>query len=143
MSTILNANVNDRDTVKAVYPLSAYEADVNENSIARATVRHGVRIETAPDATGAFRVARASQSVAATSETGPDETEPDFLCPHMGREYGRFALRGGQRGAVEEKQDIFQDHTADEYELFIDKVIEAARRTELLSPLHRHRMPRG
>jgi hypothetical protein len=35
------------------------------------------------------------------------EQEALFICPYMGRAYGSFAMRGGEMGAVEEKQDIF------------------------------------
>lgn len=117
-----NATLNDRASLEAIYPYSAFEADAGSNSMGNASSRHGVRIETVPDDAGAFRLARAVMAL----EPAHASAGTAFLCPYMGRAYGFFSLRGGEKGAVEEKRDILQSD-ADEYAVFIDAIIETAR----------------
>ncbi len=127
-----NADLNDRATVERIYPFDAFEADAGANSMGKAAVRHGLRIETVPDASGAFRVARATHAPA-DFETLKAH---GFLCPYMGRAYGFFRLAGGMRGAVTEERDIF-DPLRDEYEAFIDTVLQAAREAGREEPARR------
>ncbi|MYZ47515.1 hypothetical protein [Propylenella binzhouense] len=117
-----NADVNDRGSIERLYPYAAFEADAGANSMAKAETRHGIRIETVPDASGAFRIARASHAPADFEEMKAH----GFVCPYMGRAYGFFRLSGGMRGAVTEERDIF-DPLRDEYEGFIDTIIGTAR----------------
>jgi hypothetical protein len=117
-----NANINDGRSVEFLYSLSAFETDAGANSSADATMRRGVRIESVPDPSGAFRVVRATASL----EELPRGTHT-FLCPYMGKRYGEFALAGGSRGRVEERRDIFESDV-DEYQAFIARVVEAARK---------------
>ena len=57
------ANVNDRHSIMAVYPLESFEMDADQNSVATAISRHGLLIETAPDRDGSFHVARVTKSI--------------------------------------------------------------------------------
>jgi hypothetical protein len=116
-----NANLNERTSVERLYPLSAFDQDAGENSSATSPQRRGVRIESVPDAAGAFRMVRSSQAL-----TGPDTPGTAFVCPYMGRAYGLFMIKGGGRGAVEERGDIFADHL-DEYTAFLDTLVQTAR----------------
>lgn len=131
----MSANVNDRHSIMAIYPLERYEIDAAENSMARETTRHGLRIETAPDHDGSFRLVRVTKSIGEAPE-GPNAL---FICPYMGRAYGCFAMLGGKKGAVEEKLNIFDPHL-EEYDAFIDAVIAAAKGFTPLGPPHHGRL---
>ena len=56
----------------------------------------------------------------------PDTPGTAFVCPYMGRSYGLFVLKGGGRGALEERGDIFADHL-DEYAAFLNLVVDKAK----------------
>jgi hypothetical protein len=120
---IPNANLNERTSVELVYSLSAFDQDAGENSSGSSPRRCGVRVESVPDAAGAFRMVRTSQALTGSTDT-PGTA---FVCPYMGRAYGLFMSRGGARGAVEERGDIFADHH-DEYTAFLDTIVLTARR---------------
>jgi hypothetical protein len=132
---IPNANVNDRTTIERMYPLSAFDQDAGENSAGSSTRRCGVRLETVPDADGAFRIVRAAQALTGSADTAGTA----FLCPYMGRAYGMFAIEGGSRGAVEERSDIFAGHL-DEYAAFLETIVETARRMSPAPSVDRSRL---
>ncbi len=125
----MHVDAKDRQAIMAIYPFEIFEADAAENSEADATIRHGLLIEGAPEGDGPLRVTRATKSIGEPPE-GPDAL---FLCPYMGRSYGFFALRGGEMGAVEEKQNIFDPHP-EEYDAFINTVMAVARDFEPMPP---------
>jgi hypothetical protein len=119
---IPNANLNERISIERLYPLSAFDQDAGENSSGSSPRRCGVRVESVPDAAGAFRMVRTSQALTGSTDT-PGTA---FVCPYMGRAYGLFMIKGGARGAVEERGDIFADHI-DEYTAFLDTLVLTAR----------------
>lgn len=120
---IPNANINERTSIERVYPLSAFDEDAGENSSGSSPRRCGVKLETVPDAAGAFRMVRGAQAL-----TGADDAPGTaFVCPYMGRAYGLFMIEGGGRGAVEEHGNIFAGHL-DEYAAFLETIIETARK---------------
>ena len=117
----MNANVNHRHSIMAIYPLECFEMDAAQNSMARETTRHGLRIETAPDHDGSFRLVRVTKSIGEAPE-GPHTL---FICPYMGRSYECFPMLGGTE-AEESKLNIL-DLEFREYDAFIDAVIGAAQ----------------
>lgn len=118
----MNANVNHRHSIMAIYPLECFEMDAAQNSMARETARHGLRIETAPDHDGSFRLVRVTKSIGEAPK-GPHTL---FICPYMGRSYECFAMLGGTEGAEEKNLNI-SDLELHEYDAFIDAVIGAAQ----------------
>ena len=125
----MHADLKDRHSIMAIYPFELFEADAAQNSTAAATTRHGLLIEAAPEGVGSLRVMRWTKSIGEVPE-GPEAL---FICPYMGRAYGFFAMRGGEMGAVEEKEDIFDLHP-EEYDAFINTVMAAARDFRPMAP---------
>ena len=117
----MNANVNHRHSVMAIYPFERFEIDAAQNSMARETARHGLLIETAPDRDGSFHLVRITKSISGVPE-GPHAL---FICPFMGRAYECFTMVG-ETGAEESKLNIL-DLELREYDAFIDAVIGAAQ----------------
>ena len=137
----MHAELKDRHSIMAIYPFELFEAEAAQNSTAAATTRHGLLVEGAPEGVGPLRVRRATKWVGDPAE----EQEAFFICPYMGRAYGFFAMRGGEMGAVEEKQDIFDLHP-EEYDAFINTVMAAARDFRPIPPpyhgrLSAHKLP--
>jgi hypothetical protein len=117
----MNANVNHRHSIMAIYPLECFEIDAAQNSMARETTRHGLQIETAPDHDGSFHLRRITKSISGVPE-GPHAL---FICPFMGRSYECFAMLGRTEGAEDNKLNI-SNLELHEYDAFIDAVIGAA-----------------
>jgi hypothetical protein len=69
------ANIHHRQSLERVYPPDAFASDAAQNGPATSAVVLGVRILSAPDATGEFEFERASQQV---GEAAP----PTFLAPY-------------------------------------------------------------
>jgi hypothetical protein len=127
--------LKDRHSIIGIYPFELFESDAAQNSTAAATTRNGLLIEAEPCSAGSIRVIRATKSIGDPSE-GPNAL---FTCPYMGRAYGCFAMIGGDKGAVEEKLDIFDPHL-EEYDAFIDAVMAAAKGFTPLGPPHHGRL---
>jgi hypothetical protein len=79
----MSANVKDRHSIIASYPFEQFESDGNQNSIATATTRHGLLVESAPDRDGSFRLRRVTKSIG----DGHEGPEALFICPYLGRAY--------------------------------------------------------
>jgi hypothetical protein len=118
----MHVDLKDRHSIMAIYPFEVFEADAAQNSAAASTTRHGLLIEGPPEGVGSLRVMRWTKSIGDPTK----EQETVFICPYMGRAYGCFAMRSGEMGAVEEKQDIFDPHP-EEYDAFINTVMAAAK----------------
>lgn len=120
-----NANVNDRATVEAAYPREAFDQDVGRNSEPKAIAFHGVRIDSEPDASGAFSLVRASRHVGEEEQ----RIHSVFLAPT--RSYGRSLEQGatpyGEDGEQGDGVATEVRDSAAVYRAFIDQVIEAAR----------------
>ncbi|HZK88602.1 MAG TPA: hypothetical protein VFC56_00495 [Stellaceae bacterium] len=67
-------NVNDRNSLERVYPREAFAGDAVQNDKVPNELRHGVRIDSAPDESGCFVMERA------TRHAGEPPT-PNFLVP--------------------------------------------------------------
>jgi hypothetical protein len=126
------ANIFDRASIEAVYPRDLFESDAATNSAARSTTSRGVRIESAPDEGGEFRLVRAAHR--ATKRAA--HRDAIFLCPYMGRAYSLFSLAGGVKGQIIENADPFEPHP-EEYDAFIERIIETAKRFEKPAPIGR------
>src|SRR5262249_8116749 len=96
------ANLNDRRSIMAIYPLERFEADAHQNSMATATTRHGVLIESAPDHGGTFLLRGVAKAIG-EGHRGPEAL---FICPYMGMTYQCFALLDGSLSLEAEIIDI-------------------------------------
>ena len=127
----MSANVKNRHSITAIYTLEQFETDANQNSVATATTRHGLLIESAPDGGGSFLLRRMTKSIS----DGHEGPEALFICPYMGRAYERFALLEGSVSLEGEKID-FLDLELHEYDVFIHAVIAAAQAFTPPGPPH-------
>lgn len=108
------ANIKDRGSIERIYPRAVFENEANANIRANATVLNGVSISSAVAADGAFELLRASRHVGEQDSNGGAV----FICP--------FA----QKKEAASKGDVLRG-PADPYAAFIDKIIAAARQTDL------------
>ena len=69
------ANIHRRSTLEDIYPPDAFATDAAQNGRVPNTVLNGVRILSAPDATGDFDFERATQQIA-------EAASASFLAPH-------------------------------------------------------------
>jgi hypothetical protein len=92
-------NRHDHRTFQSVYPENAFASDAAQNEQVSSSIRHGVRIGSAPDIEGWFEVERAAR------HAGEPETAT-FLAPA--------------------RSDQPKPSTA--YEQFLDDIIKAAER---------------
>lgn len=132
----MSANVRNRHSIKVIYSLEQFETDANQNSLATATTRNGLLIESAPGQDGSFLLRRMTMSVSGGHE-GPEAL---FICPYMGKAYERFALLDGSMGLAGEKVD-FLDLELHEYDVFIDAIIAMAQ--TFTPPRRPHMTPLG
>lgn len=130
------ANVNDRETVKAIYSLADYENDSRQNSSPETTIFLGLLIENYPNEKGLFPLRR---KVRGRSEESADSGGV-FVCPYLGMNSPTFYLVGGNKGAVLEAGDIFSDEHKDNYEVFIDVVIKTANEIPRIEPMDPFRL---
>ena len=114
------ANVNDRASLERLYPPEAFAEDVGANAIPNAQVLRGLRIETRPDPSGRFRLARAARHVGEDNDLG----EALFLAPFMTRTADTLVDSGVASGMAEKGGPLGK--TVD-YAGFLDRVIAAAR----------------
>ena len=114
------ANVNDRASVEALYPREAFAEDAGRNALNKIAVLHGVRIESAPDREGWFGLARARHHVGEAGEGAQAiflaAQEPHLAAPLVGQE----PESAPSEAAAEATR-------ADEYDAFVDRIIETAR----------------
>ena len=59
-----SVNINQRETLESYYPLDSFVHDANQNARGKAAVMHGLRILSAPDGDGAFKITKAQHNVA-------------------------------------------------------------------------------
>ena len=130
-----SANVNDRASIERLYPREAFEADAAKNALSKADVLYGVRIASAVSGDGAFELQRTAQQVGESDPLG----DTLFLAPFPTEAEG--ALRQTPAyGAAEENPDGLSK-TADklpDYDAFVDRIVEAARRGAFKDPIGRH-----
>jgi hypothetical protein len=73
------ANILRRSTLEDIYPPDAFASDAAQNGRVPNTVLNGVRILSAPDATGDFDFERATQQIG-------EAASASFLAPHRREE---------------------------------------------------------
>jgi hypothetical protein len=129
------ANVNDRSTVEAIYPLEAFEADAAQNSEAKAAVLRGVLIASEVSETGAFALQRASRQVGENDPLG----DTRFLAPFP-REAGAALEQTPAYSAAREKPGglAVAEGRGEDYDSFIDRLIALAASAEFKNAIGRH-----
>jgi hypothetical protein len=117
-----SVNINQRETLETYYPLDSFVHDANQNARGKAMVMHGLRILSAPDADGAFKVTKAQHNVS------EDDAEHDALFLYSVRDDDNNWFDKAEPDAS--KAVHAKDNPVDVSELyrgFIDRVIDAAR----------------
>ena len=117
-----SVNINQRDTIESYYPLDSFVHDANQNARGKAMVMHGLRIVSAPDADGTFKVTKGQHNVA------EDDANHDALFLYSVRDDDNNWFDKGEADAS--KAVHAKEHPVDVSELyrgFIDRVIETAR----------------
>jgi hypothetical protein len=129
------ANVNDRASVERLYPREDFERDAGENSDAKATIQRGLRILSAIDARGTFKVERGSRHVG----EGDPEGDALFLAPFLAQADAPLQQTDAYGGA-EEKPSAATTSFAKgaDYRAFIDSVLEAAQSAPFKPAVGRH-----
>lgn len=114
------ANIHDRGSIERVYPRAVFEQEALSNTRGKASVLHGVRINSAPDGSGAFDLVRAARQV------GEDERSASgvFLCPFA---HQRATLEAPEARAASAGRLDTLAGVRGEYDAFIDKIVATAR----------------
>jgi hypothetical protein len=123
------ANVNDRESLQGAYPAAAFQEDAANNAVGDAQVIRGVRIESAPDGDGWFQLSRAKQHVGESADAAGScflaPSEPHIMASLVGAEAEDGAPQGEALVAARRQ----------EYEVFIDRLAEAARSANFPAPI--------
>ena len=101
------ANIHRRSTLEEVYPPDAFASDAAQNGRVPNTMLSGIRILSAPDATGDFDFERATRQIGETASAS-------FLAPHR-REEGTLA-------------DSAIPNPRAGYEAFLEDIVAVAQR---------------
>ena len=115
------ANINDRASIERIYDRTTFERDAASNARSKATVVHGVKILSAPDADGRVEISRASHHVAEGNPEGDTIFVPAF------RLHDSTAADGDTYAGSVEPVAEAPGEAADEYRSFIDDVLNAAK----------------
>jgi hypothetical protein len=132
------ANLNSRDSVKAIYPREAFEQDAALNGRVPAAVVAGVKILSRVDAAGAFELSRLSQHV---GEADP-EGDSIFLAPHRDEEGDALGPVAADQAAALAPAEALPDQ-GDRYEAFIDDILAAVSTAEFKPEIGRDGRLRG
>ena len=117
-----SVNIHQRETIESYYPLDSFVHDANQNARGKADVMHGLRILSAPDGDGAFKVTKAQHNVA------EDASHEDTLFLYSVRDDDNNWFDRAEPDAS--KAVHAKEHpvnVSDLYRGFIDRVIETAR----------------
>lgn len=126
-----SATIDDRASLERIYPRAAFEQDSRENVRSDIAVVHGVRILSAPDASGAFRVMRTRQHV---GERDP-EGDTVFLAPSLTAQPGGLTASPAYGGPQDTGPAAGSGRSG--YDEFLDAVFETARTAEFKPPIGR------
>jgi hypothetical protein len=127
-----SVNINQRDTIESYYPLDSFVHDANQNARGKTAVMHGLRILSAPDGEGAFKITKAQHNVA------EDASHEDTLFLYSVRDDDNNWFDREEADAS--KAVHAKEHPVDVSELyrgFIDRVIETARTAKFQSNIGR------
>lgn len=115
------ANINDRSSFERIYDRHTFEQDAASNARSKATVVHGVKILSAPDADGQVEISRASHHVAEGNPEGDTIFVPAFSL------HDSTAADGNTYAGSAAPTANAPGEAADEYRSFIDDVVTAAK----------------
>jgi hypothetical protein len=127
-----SVNINQRETLESYYPLDSFVHDANQNARGKTAVMHGLRILSAPDGEGAFKITKAQHNVA------EDASHEDTLFLYSVRDDDNNWFDREEADAS--KAVHAKEHPVDVSELyrgFIDRVIETARTAKFQSNIGR------
>lgn len=123
------AHVDDRASLERIYPRQAFDHDARENARADVSVLHGVRILSAPDASGVFGLARARQHV---GEADP-EGDTVFLAPALAEPQAGSGVGDGRTHEAGGAEPVRP--TGYGYDKFLEAVLRAARGARFKRPI--------
>lgn len=127
-----NVNISRRESIVSYYPQDSFIHDANLNAQAKATIMHGLRILSAPDGEGVFKIAKCHHNIA---EGVVSQNSPLV-----------YSVRADDNNwfdksqADADKAIHLKDHPVDVstfYQDFIDRVIETARNTHFQTAIGR------
>ena len=128
----MKANINDRESVEALYPRDAFEEDAARNAFGNAQVVYGVRIDSVPDEEGWFRLTRARHHVGElTGLTGAIFLAADG--PHL----SATLLGSEAEGGAPTGPGVTPETPGREYQAFVDRILDAARSADFPEPIGR------
>ena len=127
------ANTNDRASIERIYPLDAFKRDAGRNSVATASVLHGLRIMSQPDESGRFDLVPAQQ------QTGEGDPEGDtaFLSPFLASDATALKEGSNAYAGPEDAGDALsrtREGKDRDYAAFVDRLIAAARSVDFKTP---------
>lgn len=123
------ANINDRATLAQAYPREQFEIDVRVNARAKDPVQKGVRIASPPDQEGSFELVPASRHTGELDRV----SNAVFLAP-----FETFDAGASVPDPAEPDIEASRDRrSADAYEAFLSRIVEAARTSEFEQPIGR------
>jgi len=128
---MFKVNINERASIEEVYPYERFEQDAGRNSIGNASVLHGLKIMSQPDADGTFELTTAKHQV---GERNP-EGDTVFLPPYLMRD---SAPDGGNAYAgQQESGDVLAEAARNraDYASYIDRVLAQARVAHFKAPI--------
>jgi hypothetical protein len=109
------ANIHDRRSLEAAYPADAFASDAAQNGRPDTQLVSGVRILSAPDAAGDFKLERAARQVGEALSSA-------FLAPH--RREDRVVDAGRDSPTLVSAAPDPREG----YNSFLDEIVAAARR---------------
>lgn len=115
------ANIDDRESLRAAYPFSAYEQDALHNAVGSVQTLRGVRIDSGIDGAGWFPLIRAQHHVGEAAPAGGAAFLAPDDAPVAANLVGAEADDGAPHG------DALAQRRRRDYETFIDRIAEAAR----------------
>jgi hypothetical protein len=115
------ANINDRDSIERVYPREAFDEDLRANMLPNAEVLHGARVESGADASGRFRLARATQPVGEESRL----RHTVFLAP-----FAAVAAADADDDASYGGAEAAPGAVVGDYDAFLERIVAAAKEAD-------------
>jgi hypothetical protein len=127
-----DVNIHRRETLVSYYSQDSFLHDANLNAMVRGTVMHGLRILSAPDSEGTFKIGRCHHNIA----EGIVSQDAPLLYSVRADDNDWF----DKSQADAEKAIHLKDHPVDVstlYQDFLDRVIETARNTHFQTAVGR------
>ena len=128
---MFKVNVNERASVEEAYPYERFEQDAGRNSVGNASVLHGLKIMSQPDAEGAFELTTAKQQVGESNPEGDTVFLPPYLMGGGGQDGGTSDV--GQQGSGDVLAQAARNRA--DYASYIDDVLGQARAARFKAPI--------